>query len=148
MIVHDVGSQLFESLDVFIQVDFGTNMPSSTRVRQVQPVNQAFEPGAMVTLPPADRPKKNRVVFTDKLEFNVRPFGEGKIKFRVKDQDIIGGDTIGILTLDVDEVMAKAKENARSDAGMNYPACLSYPLVDSERKQIETRLLIWVTLGG
>jgi hypothetical protein len=147
MIIHDIGSQLFDSLDVYVQIDFGTNMPACTRVRQVQPVNQAFDPGAMVTIPPADRPKKNRVVFTDKLEFNVRPIAEGQIKFRVKDQDLIGGDTVGTLSLDIDEVMAKARENTRSNTGMNYPACLSYPLVDSDRKQIETRMLLWVTLA-
>ena len=48
------------------------------------------EPRVMQTLPEKDQPTANRVVFTDKLEFNVRPFGEGDFTFRVKDQNMMG----------------------------------------------------------
>lgn len=145
IIIHDVKSQIFESLDVFVEVDFGTNMLAATRCRHVQPVSAALEPGAMSTLPVHDRPKRNRVVFTERLEFNLRPLMEAPMIIRVKDQDVIGNDLLGTVEIDASVVLKKANENARSGQ-LNYPAALSLQLLDANGQHIDTRILIWFSV--
>jgi hypothetical protein len=145
IIIHDVKSQIFESLDVFVEVDFGTNMLAATRCRHVQPVSVVLEPGARSTLPVHDRPKKNRVVFTERLEFNLRPLMEAPMIIRVKDQDVIGNDLLGTVEIDPGVVLNKANENERSGQ-LNYPAALSLQLLDANGQHIDTRILIWFSL--
>jgi hypothetical protein len=144
IILHDVPGG--EGRDVFVEVDFGTNMIASTRVRIVQPVATWSEPRVMQTLPEKDRPQKNRVVFTDKLEFNVRPFGEGDMVFRVKDQGMLGSELVGSLRIPAYDVLKKAKANEYAPA-LNYSACLSNPLKPAGGRQTRARILIWAVLG-
>jgi hypothetical protein len=144
IILHDIEGG--ESKDVFVEVDFGTNMLASTRVRSVQPVAAWSEPRVMQTLPEKDRPQKNRVVFTDKLEFNVRPFGEGDIIFRIKDQGMMGSELLGTLRISSYDVVQKAKANEYAQA-LNYSACLSFPLKPVSGRHSRARILFWVVLG-
>jgi hypothetical protein len=145
IILHDVPGG--EGRDVFVQVDFGTNMIASTRVRIVQPVSASFEPKAMQTLPDIDKPQNNRVVFTDKLEFNVRPFGEGDMIFRVKDQGMLGSELVGTLRLNAYDVLDKARKNESAPA-LNWKACLSNPLkVEAAGRHSRARILIWPVLA-
>merc|ERR1719421_1678921 len=144
IILHDVPDG--EGKDIFVEVDFGTNMIASTRVRAVQPVAAWSEPRVMQTLPEKDRPERNRVVFTDKLEFNVRPFGEGDMFFRVKDQNMMGSELLGTLKLPAYDIVKKAKQNADAPV-LNYSACLSNPVKLSSGRHSRARMLLWVVLG-
>lgn len=151
IIIHDVQQSLIESVDVFVEVDFGTNMPATTRVRNVQGVSAMLEPNSpWGTLPKLDQPKKNRVVFTDRMEFNIRPYGQSPMTIRVKDQDMIGNELLGMVEIDAEVIRQKARENA-SKRQLSYSAALSFQLTDPNAKSAsdcKSRILIWFTSAG
>merc|ERR1719352_1118201 len=131
IIIHDVQQSLIESVDVFVEVDFGTNMPATTRVRNVQGVSAMLEPNSpWGTLPKLDQPKKNRVVFTDRMEFNIRPYRQSPMVIRVKDQDMIGNELLGMVEIDADVI----RENA-GKRQLNYKAAVSFQLQDPHAKK-------------
>jgi hypothetical protein len=151
IIIHDVHQSMIESVDVFVEIDFGTNMLATTRVRNVQGVSAMLEPNSpWGTLPIMDQPKKNRVVFTDRMEFNIRPYGQSPMIIRVKDQDMIGNELLGMVEIDAEVIRDKARENAHKRQ-LNYSAALSFQLKDPHAKgagDCKSRILIWFTSAG
>lgn len=145
IIVHDVPKATFESLDVFCEIDFGINMPMTTRVRQVQAVS-VLEPNPWETnaaVEQCDKPSQNRVVFTDRMEFNVRPMRQSPMIIRVKDQDMIGADLLGFVEIDAGVLCERAREN--SGGSLNYKAALSFKMIDQHGRssEMKTRVLVW-----
>lgn len=144
-ILHDIEGSALEALDVYIEIDFGTNMLATTRVRHVQPVGSLLTPvdTASAGLEGHDQPRTNRCVFTDKLEFNVRPLGEQPMKIAVKDQDIVGSEVLGLVQIPPGEVVAAATKNV--DRELNFDACVKYQLA-LDGRALQSRLLLWFTL--
>jgi len=97
----------------------------------------------------APKPLDNNTVFTDKLEFNLRPYGQGNMFIRVKDQDIIGNELVGSLELTNDQVLELAHRSIGRPLDLStvgvFPLSVD-GLSATGRQGNPSKLLIWLTV--